>query len=536
MPLAEEVRQVVLIGLSPSIAAHVMEPIRAVAEGAALQVMRPADLGSPQTFPEGTLLVVQDVSADEDGVATLRRLRTGGAAAPAILIVTGDDFEVPDDLHALGDLDVIPLSELSRYALRRSLVLLGARASRERLLEEVSGRLRAYERVLASKDEERLRMLDVASALERRLSATEVECQQNEAAWAERLARADGYVRELEERIAELEGGVDAASADASRRRRQLALELAFHREESLKKDAKLAALNKTSQEQAQELRRLTARQAQLNSLAVRLAASERVRSAQTRELLACNRRNGELESHLETIAALLEAEEGAASRDPEALLAQLAERLTRVERTRSRQQGTIDRLSHSLAVQQVDDTLDDAGSRRNAVRRVDEAVQRARRFDQPLICLMIGIDRTHALRRKHGSASFDFILVQVAHRLQLSLRCGDVVMRYGDGEFLLISDAKTVEAAESHALRLMRTVCAEPLELGGKKLEVSLSVAVLPYHRDMGDAPEVIRRARHCLLEAQARGTRQILVGRPYAVGTPPPGCESEPPDELPA
>ena len=481
--LATDLKQVILIGLTPAIAAHLLEPIRAVTADADLQMVRSSDLGSPRSFPEGTLLILQDSPPGGGGLGLLRHLRTQGLTTPAILLVTDDDFVCPRDVDQLGDLDVMPLAEFSRFAFRRSLILLGSTASRERLLAEVKSRLRAYERVLAAKDEERLRVLRVATELEHRLSAAETQSRQNESVWAARLARSDARANKLEQGHA-LEN--PAREPDESRQR-----------------------VIQVASVQREELDHLTAR----------LEASERVRANQTQEILRCQRRVAELEQHLETIAALIEAEHETAH--PDALLEKLAVRLMQADGVRAEQQSVIDRLSRNLAMQQVDDALDDAQSRRNVVRRVEEALQRASRLGTPLICLMMGVDHPLALAQEHGSVSFDFMLVQVAQRLQLALRHGDLVMRYGDGEFLLISDAGSTDQAESHAARLVRAVCAQPLTIAGSQVEIGLSVGILSYDGQTGNAQEFIRQARGCLLEAQARGEQQIqlnIAGAPRA------------------
>ncbi len=534
--LAGELKQVILIGLSPSIAAHLMAPIRAVAPDAELQMTRPTDLGTP--FPAGTLLIVQDRTAEADGLEIVRRLRARGVVAPAILVVTTDDFQCPSDLDQLDDLDVIPLSELSRFALRRSLVLLSSRRDRETLLEEVGGKLHAYERLLSARDEERQRVLDVATALERRLSATEQAFQNTESEMAEKLARADAYAAELEQRIVELEvpGGEDgsdqtrARAAEDHRLRRQHALELAFHSDQRIHQDRELTELRQTCAAQEQELQRLEAQRVQVGDMATRLQASERVRTSQTQVILLYQRRIKDVEQNLATIATLLQAEDN----DPDALLEELATRLAQVESVRSEQQGTIDRLSRSLAEQQIDNALDKRGSRTDVVAQVDDAVQRSRRLGTPLVCLMIGIDDAMGLRSELGSISYDFMQVQIAHRLQLTLRRGDVVMRYGDGEFVLITDAKTVACARSHAQRLIREVCGAPLKLGDRSFEIGVSIAVLAYDQDTGDthdisgAHELLRRAKGTLLEAQARGSRQILAGTGGHGPVPPPASEA--------
>ncbi len=529
--IAGKLEQVILIGLSPSIANHVLAPIGAVATAAEIQMKRPADLGASPAFPDGTLLVVQDRSTGHDGVELLRGLRRGGGMTPAILIVTTDDFDCPSDLDQLGDLDVIPLSEFSRFAFRRSLVLLGSQRARESLLEEVGDRLRAYERLLAAKDEERQRVLDVATALELRLSNTEKGFQLSETEWAQKLAHAEADVARLEQRIAELETGNGETSDEAmqvkatedARQRRQHALELAFHQDQRIQQDQALAELRQTCATQDQEILRLQAQQIEVGELTTRLQASERVRISQTQLILVHQQRIREVEQHLATIALLLEAEQ---STEPTELLEELAGRLAQVETVRSEQQDIIDRLSLSLAEQQIDSTLDGTKSRRDAMARIDGAVQRSQRLGIPLICLMIGIDDPQRLRSELGSLSYDFMQVQIAQRLQRTLRHGDVVMRYSDGELVLISGAKTTVEARSHAERLIRKVCAQPLELEGRRQEVRVSISVLAYDDAMGGAHELIRRAKGTLLEAQARGARQILVGT-SATG-PAPGRET--------
>lgn len=224
-------------------------------------------------------------------------------------------------------------------------------------------------------------------------------------------------------------------------------------------------------------------------------------------------RRIAELEQHLETIDALLHSGAENAPQDPAAMLQQVATRLTDFERIREAQQGTIDKLSHSLAMRQVDDALDDAQARRNVVRRVEESVRRAQRFRSPLICLLLGIDRPEELRAAHGSVSYDFMLVQIAQKLRFTLRQNDVLMRYGTEGFLLIPDAKTLVEARGLGERLFKLICSEPVELGAQRLEASFSVAILSYKEEMNGANGLMRRGKELLAKAQSQGERQVEV-----------------------
>lgn len=220
----------------------------------------------------------------------------------------------------------------------------------------------------------------------------------------------------------------------------------------------------------------------------------------------------GDLEQKIANLADLLEARRGAVATDPGEVLAELKARLARFEKIREQQQVTINQLSRTLAVQQVDDALDNAQSRRNVLQRVEEAVRHSRRSGNT--CMMIGIDHPETVREEHGSVLYDYMLVQVAQRLQRALRHRDVLLRYGDEAFVLLTDADRDERARLHAERLVRSVCDEPLELGTQSVEPSVSIAILLYRPQMNGANELIRVTMKRLIAAQKTDEQCVVFG----------------------
>ncbi len=501
--------QVFLIGFPPVVAGRVMEPILEAVPGVSFQIAQEASLESP-SFPEGALLVLPQRLAGAGDMAELRRLRTAGLTAPVLVIVTEGPCEPPRDLADVEPIDVANIDDFSVFSFRRSLTVFGAGVARERMLAEVAGGLQAYEQVLETQDDEHLRVLAVAASLERQLAEKEDALRQRESTWAEQVARAEAHSKQLESRIAELETlGRAQGAAGESDLVRQLHQELKTAREEQIHQAATIAELHQTCAAREHELAEPTSSSVPEGDLAAKLEASERVRGAQTREIARSQQRIDELEQNLETIGTVLQADHG----DPEVLLEKLGTRLTKFERMRHEQQRTINQLSHSLAMQQVDDSLDDAQSRRNIVRRVGNSVRRSQRFGVPLFCAIFGIDGSRELRAQ-GSVLFDFLLVQIAERLKRTLRQNDVLMRYGDEGFLLLPDTKNIEQARACAARLVKYVCDEPLELSGKRVKPSLSVAIVAYDQEIGGANELLRLAKNNLLQAQTEGERQIRVG----------------------
>ena len=73
-------------------------------------------------------------------------------------------------------------------------------------------------------------------------------------------------------------------------------------------------------------------------------------------------------------------------------------------------------------------------------------ATRRSRRSGTPLTCMMIGIDHSRAIRQEHGSVLYDYLQVQVAQRLQLALHGRDILLRYGDEAFVLLTEAESCQ------------------------------------------------------------------------------------------
>ena len=187
----------------------------------------------------------------------------------------------------------------------------------------------------------------------------------------------------------------------------------------------------------------------------------------------------------------------------PTAILRQVAGRLSSWEKEKAASQGLITRLSHSLAIQQVDDDLDDAASRRNTLRRLDEAVALAKKADLPLFCLFVELAVDEKLREQSGPIAADYLLVQIAQRLRLNLRHHDILLRYDNTSFVLLTDAGSAQHAFQHAQRLHQAVSHDPVELGAKKLATPIRIGIVGT-AGKKSADEILRTAKDLLRKAK--------------------------------
>ncbi|MGH9902701.1 MAG: diguanylate cyclase, partial [Pyrinomonadaceae bacterium] len=71
-----------------------------------------------------------------------------------------------------------------------------------------------------------------------------------------------------------------------------------------------------------------------------------------------------------------------------------------------------------------------------------------ARRYDRPLSCLLIDIDKFKSINDTYGHGAGDAALMQVARVLTEAVRGSDVVCRYGGEEFLVLAPETHLEGA----------------------------------------------------------------------------------------
>ena len=547
-----ELRCVLLVDLPSTMAIHVLEVLKGTVPGVTVQRVDRSALRFSTSLPPQSLLMLPDPVGPEKAEVYLERLRQRGVETPA-LILGVDERPILTSPDTLAPVDSLDLEAFDAFALRRTLMLFESRDLRDRLLDEMVSRLRAYERLLESKDDERLRVLEVAGALERQLAEKDEALRALEGSprapaddtpvppFPPSDPAADSGVwlteelfgplsEELESSPLEADSGSllldddeipssqyipppleDESTAQDDLRQMEERLSEAQHERSDLVR--RLGELRKHSVNRERELRRLRKQSATAGDLAQRLEASERLRSEQTREMLRYQQRVDELESHLEQVLSLVDHDPEAEPMEPAEMLEGLARRLRSFEVERRAQQGTIDQLSRSLAVQQVDDTLDNAQSRRNVLQRVDEAVQRSMASGEPLTALMIGIDHPDTIRQHHGSVLYDFMLVQVAQRLQLAQRRHDILMRYGDEAFVLLTDSRSAGEAHNHAERLQQAVSATPLELGSQRIDLTIRIAIVPYEASMQGANDLLRRSLRLLMEGGDEAVEQIVL-----------------------
>lgn len=148
---------------------------------------------------------------------------------------------------------------------------------------------------------------------------------------------------------------------------------------------------------------------------------------------------------------------------------------------------------------------------------RVCGLMTQSRRNQQALCLVMLDVDHFKSVNDTWGHGTGDQILVQIARKLQSSLREQELLCRYGGEEFALVLPNTTLDAAVVTAERLRATIAASEFrdphspELHALKCTISLGIAL--WRADMEDYMVWQRAADKALYRAKAQGRNCTYV-----------------------
>lgn len=160
---------------------------------------------------------------------------------------------------------------------------------------------------------------------------------------------------------------------------------------------------------------------------------------------------------------------------------------------------------------------------------RLEEEVERAKRYGLPLSLLIVDLDGLKAINDTHGHRAGSAALVRVAHCVREGLRVSDVGARWGGDEFAILAPNTDLASALALAERIRAAVATRTtlLPLG---LSVSIGVASRASRQHMPwTAQELLSEADALMYDAKRAGKNRIAFssqGRGEVQGQVPKGA----------
>jgi len=138
----------------------------------------------------------------------------------------------------------------------------------------------------------------------------------------------------------------------------------------------------------------------------------------------------------------------------------------------------------------------------------------RSARYQNPLGCLLFGVDGVETFVEQLGRASTDRLLIEIANVFRRAARVTDVIGRASEDVFLMIAPHTDVAGARHSASRLQRLICDHHFDLPAKHLRVDVSVGfAATAGASFADNLALFGRAESALAQARA-GKEKVVEG----------------------
>jgi two-component system cell cycle response regulator len=153
-------------------------------------------------------------------------------------------------------------------------------------------------------------------------------------------------------------------------------------------------------------------------------------------------------------------------------------------------------------------DPLTECYNRRALTEKLAQEIGRASRYNTPLACLMVDVDKFKEINDAHGHLAGDGVLRQMGAILRRELRTVDVVARYGGEEFVVLLPETGPAGARIFADRILKKVAAQDFGEGGRSIHVTISVGIACYPDERAqDGEGLLQLADQNLYKAKLDG-----------------------------
>ena len=161
-------------------------------------------------------------------------------------------------------------------------------------------------------------------------------------------------------------------------------------------------------------------------------------------------------------------------------------------------------------------DALTNCYNRRFGLLRLSEEFSRTERSEVPLGILMFDIDHFKQVNDTYGHLVGDRVLASVAATAKRLLREGDIMMRYGGEEFLVVLPSATVTAAREVSERIRLAVEELVIKDRNQTVKCTVSVGYTSYpEMQSADETGLVKIVDDALYRAKDSGRNCSMEGR---------------------
>lgn len=152
--------------------------------------------------------------------------------------------------------------------------------------------------------------------------------------------------------------------------------------------------------------------------------------------------------------------------------------------------------------------------NRRYGLTRFKEEFGRSVRTSQPIGVVMFDIDHFKKVNDTYGHIVGDRVLVNLVRAVKSVLREGDIFLRYGGEEFLIIFPGASLKDLFTLSERVRRVVEEMETSYNEQKIKVTVSIGGTSYpQRDVKDFTELLQIADTKMYKAKDAGRNLVTL-----------------------
>lgn len=166
--------------------------------------------------------------------------------------------------------------------------------------------------------------------------------------------------------------------------------------------------------------------------------------------------------------------------------------------------------LHEKLLMESITDPLTGVYNRRFLFKRLEEEIDRARRYRSTIGVLMFDLTNFKLINDTYGHDEGDKILIEFAQTLKSSLRKSDIVGRYGGDEFVAI----ILDAKRDGLISIMRRITKKiEKKFQGKRVSLGVNIGGALYPLDGKTVEELLQIADKRMYEAKKQGKPFLVI-----------------------
>ena len=172
--------------------------------------------------------------------------------------------------------------------------------------------------------------------------------------------------------------------------------------------------------------------------------------------------------------------------------------------------------VEEALAHEATHDLLTGLPNRSQVLVRLTEALKRAKVNRSTIGALFIDLDNFKTINDTLGHEMGDLLLINVAKRIEHTIRPSDMAARLGGDEFVVIlENASGQESGEAIAKRLADQFSL-PFHLGSKDMNVTASIGIALSDESDTEPNDILRKADAAMYSAKRHGKSGYVIFDP--------------------